>query len=98
MTHDKLRLSHGLGQTPARLIDGSVCGSNLQMAPGGKDEGSSLAAVYETFKFLTSCEPTQFPISKSKPLTNSDGINGFSILRMMADASFRRGLIELMIA
>jgi hypothetical protein len=39
-------------------------GSKLHMAPGGNDEGSSLAAVYETFKFLASCELTQFLISK----------------------------------
>ena len=35
------------------------------MALEGKAEGNFFSAVSEMFKFLSSCEPTQFPISES---------------------------------
>ena len=49
--------------TLTRFVSGSVFNGQLQMALERKAEGNLYSTVFEMFKFLTSREPTQFPIS-----------------------------------
>ena len=65
MMRDKAGVIARRRSTAARLVTGSVFSSKLQMALEGKAEGNLSSAVSEKFKFLASCELTQFPISES---------------------------------
>ena len=64
MTHDKASLIARRRSTAAGLVTGSLFSRKLQLALEGKAEGNLSSAVSEMFKFLASCDLTQFPISQ----------------------------------
>jgi hypothetical protein len=62
------------------------------MALEGKAEGNLSSAVSEMFKFLASCELTQFPISKSNAPNARDFVVG--VLGTKTSTSLRRQLTK----
>jgi hypothetical protein len=68
MTRDKASLIARRRSTAAGLVTGSLFSRKLQLALEGKAEGNLSSAVSEMFKFLASCDLTQFSISKSNYL------------------------------
>jgi hypothetical protein len=55
------------------------------MALEGKAEGNFFSAVSEMFKFLASCELTQFPISESNSPLSEKPVNKVLTCRLLSD-------------